>query len=253
MSEVNTQNLSGNRKLQSLAEIFNKIMSNYGNHLKLFGGSSIILNLAEQYGGAIEYRPTKDLDFYLYKGMKSREEVKAELEKAMENIIGYSTSVVDMKSGNFKVYFEDDVTGERFHADFQLESGIKYDGDDIATLDETLQKKLLLNLEKMDRRFKDIVDVMTILKYDYPEGLPKKKLLEILGDELNRIASFLTEENLESQINQAKKFKPQMINTDNVVEYANSFYELLSGLTSDDIREYDVFIRGKWQEGGCFD
>lgn len=249
MSESNMQNLLRNNRTKNLVKLFQEMMNRYGDHLKLFGGSSIIMNLAEQFPSPIEFRPTKDLDFYLYQGLQTREEVISGLKNALKKIDGYTIEVRDMRSGNLKVIFTSEDTDEKIHADLQFVSGLKYENDDIASLDETLQKKLLLNLEVLDRRFKDIVDVMTILKFDYPNGITKGKLLTFFDDDIARLETYLSVENLETQIVQAKKFKPQILNTDSVVEYANSFYELISGIASDDVMDYDLFIHGTWREG----
>jgi hypothetical protein len=222
-------------------------MQNYGDHLKLFGGSAVIMNLASQYQNTIEYRFTKDLDFYLYQGQKTRDDAIDELREALRGVNGYSVEVRDMRSGNARVIFTDTDTEEKIHADLQPVAGLKYDGDDIASLDELLRDKLILNIRIADRRFKDIVDVMTILKYDYSHGITKDKLLKFFEDDLHRLQSYLTEETLESQISQATKFKPQILNTDSVIEYANSFYELLAGVDSEDISSQGIFINGKWR------
>lgn len=54
MSESNMQNLLRNNRTKNLVKLFQEMMNRYGDHLKLFGGSSIIMNLAEQFPSPIE-------------------------------------------------------------------------------------------------------------------------------------------------------------------------------------------------------
>jgi hypothetical protein len=226
------------------------MMNRYGDHLKLIGGSSIIFQLAQKYGNTIEYRPTQDLDFDLYLAdIKTKEQAISEIVESLKGIEGFDVQLVDKGGASIKIYFTNQLTKEKVHVDIEVVSGYKFNGEDIASLEESLRKKIILNLEIVDRRFKDIVDVMSTLEYDYPSGITKRKILDLLEEHIDKLESYLTNETLEKQIELARKFKPKMLNAVRAEDYATAFYELIAGLNSDDVRDYDVFIRGKWQEG----
>jgi len=248
MMDLSNYKLPANKKLQQMAEVFELVMEKHGHYLKLQGGASVVFNLARNHK-SLDYRPTKDLDFYLYQAGRSWEEVRKDLEEDLKAIEGFEVDVRVNAKGNIRIFLVDKETNNKTQLDFEMISGLKQEDAGMASLDEILKKKLLLHVEQMDRRFKDVVDVMTILKYHYPEGITKKEITDLLGDEILELEKAVTPENLQSQIEQADKFKPKLLNDDRMVDYASSFFELLRGLRCKDLKDQDIFIRGKWCEG----
>lgn len=160
-------------------------LNDYGRHLTLVGAYSIFRQLKAQYVGFDENnRATNDLDFDLY-NLSLDETDYVFFQRALRSALGseFSVEFYPMKvrpksiTYSFNVGYRG-VSTKRLKIDFALMNGQK--SFDSQPLYISLATKLCLSAQIIDRRFKDKLDVITILRYLYRDGISKQELLTII-------------------------------------------------------------------------
>ena len=109
-------------------------------------------------------------------------------------------------------------------------------------INESIRDKFDLFMEHLDIEFKHLVDVIICINSDYPEGITKKQMLNLIDE------SKLIHPNLDILLHLASKFKPQELNGMKMEEYAIAFDTLVKGLIDDNTFEDDIFKNNKWYE-----
>lgn len=129
--------------------------------------------------------------------------------------------------------------------DFSLVNGKK--SFDCQPLYVSLATKLCLSAKLIDRRAKDKIDVVMLMRYLHPKGISKKDLLTLIkttGNTLELDGRWFTDDwhNLLS-----KSFKGFRGCSDDFIS-ATCFYIriLLTGLVRSEIPMHAMFYEGKW-------
>lgn len=179
-------------------------------------------------------RRTEDLDFD-YSGDMSYSEISHKIcNKLIEE--GYDANVVVCHGDEKRIKFN----GRKdLKIDITYQDGAEFDNT-MLTPKEMLQNKLRLKFILNDRRPKDLIDTQILINLYYPNGISKKELKELIGDDID-IKSFLTKEVIEGNYKQVRKFVPQKIGDYNVNEYVDSFVQMAKGLVNKDINNNKIF------------
>ena len=125
--------------------------------------------------------------------------------------------------------------------DIEFKSGNDIESN-IKNIDESIRDKFDLFMEHPDREFKHLVDVIICINSDYPEGITKKQMLNLIDE------SKLVQPKLETLLHLASKFKPQELNNMKMEDYAIAFDTLVKGLIDDNTLEEDLFKNNRWYE-----
>lgn len=218
-----------------------RILMDYDLKYCLKGGFDIkINNLLMDDKNKINTRPTKDIDFNWWDDRVSDERKMIEELVNLYKENGYDASYRPIPKG-YRIEFEN--TKERMHIDV-IKEQIEYEGS--TTLKDVLKMKLNLKLEVTDKRFKDLVDILTIIRIKYPNGISKKELLEMIN--INDIDKFLNKESIEKSLKEAKKFHPKTLNDMSMEQHLDSFISLLQGIKSSKLSEdYHFYPTGEWR------
>ncbi len=106
---------------------------------------------------------------------------------------------------------------------------------------KNMHDKLPLAMAVKDRGFKNVVDVITCLLSEYPNGITKQSLLNIAENKVVAV-------NIENLLDLAEKFKPNTLNGLTMQEHAIWFDTMISGLLDSRIAPDAIFKDGKWLE-----
>ena len=85
---------------------------------------------------------------------------------------------------------------------------------------------------------------MFLINIGYPNRIKKSELKKLIKNK--DIKSFIDLSNLENNIIQAKKFKPKSINNKNMEDYVDDFFNMISGISDNEIDDNNIFQDGKW-------
>ena len=227
-------------------------LNDYGRHLTLVGAYSIFRQLKSQYVGFDENnRATNDLDFDLY-NLSLNETDYVFFQRALRSALGieYSVEFFPMKvrpksiTYSFKVEYRGVVT-KRLKIDFALMNGQK--SFDSQPLYISLATKLCLSAQMIDRRFKDKLDVITILRYLYKDGISKQELLTIIkrtGNTLDVDERWFSSDWFD--LVKASQNKFEGVTESQLVTSAFQVRNLVTGLLSNTIPLNAKFYGGKW-------
>ena len=227
-------------------------LNDYGRHLTLVGAYSIFRQLRAQYVGFDENnRATNDLDFDLY-NLSLDETDYVFFQRALRSALGSEFSVefypmkVRPKSVTylFKVGYRG-VSTKRLKIDFALMNGQK--SFDSQPLYISLATKLCLSAQIIDRRFKDKLDVITILRYLYREGISKQELLTIIkrtGNTLEVDERWFSSEWFD--LVKASQNNFEGVSESLLMTSTFQVRNLITGLISDKVPMQAKFYGGKW-------
>ena len=227
-------------------------LNNYGHHLTLIGAYSIFRQLRSQYVGFDDNsRTTDDLDFNLY-NLSFDETDYIMFQRALRSALGVEYSIyfyalkVRPKSitYSFRVSYRG-IQTRKLKIDFSLVNGEK--SFDCQPLYVSLATKLCLSAKLIDRRAKDKIDVVMLVRYLHPKGISKRDLLTIIrttGNTLELDSRWFTDDCYNLLI---KSFKGFRGSSDDFIS-ATCFYIriLLTGLVRDEIPMNAIFYEGKW-------
>lgn len=227
-------------------------LNNYGHHLTLVGAYSIFRQLKSQYVGFEENsRTTDDLDFNLY-NLSLNETDYILFQRALRSALGkeYNIDFYSLKirpksiTYSFRVSYRG-IQTRKMKIDFSMVNGEK--SFDCQPLYVSLATKLCLSAKLIDRRAKDKIDVVMLMRYLHPKGISKKDLLTLIKTTDNTLeldGRWFTDDwhNLLS-----KSFKGFRGCSDDFIS-ATCFYIriLLTGLVRDEIPMNAMFYEGKW-------
>lgn len=227
-------------------------LNNYGNHFTLVGAYSIFRQLKSQYVGFEENsRTTDDLDFNLY-NLSLDETDYILFQRALSSALGkeYNIDFYSLKvrpksiTYSFRVSYRG-IQTRKMKIDFSLVNGEK--SFDCQPLYVSLATKLCLSAKLIDRRAKDKIDVVMLMRYLHPKGISKKDLLTLIKTTDNTLeldGRWFTDDwhNLLS-----KSFKGFRGCSDDFIS-ATCFYIriLLTGLVRSEIPVHAMFYEGKW-------
>lgn len=150
----------------------------YGQYLTLVGAHSIYRQLNTQFEGFDEdSRTTEDLDFDLYNLSLSITDYTL-FQRALRSALGddYVIDFYTIKTRprsitySFRVSYRG-IQTRKLKIDFSLASGKKL--HDCQPLPVSLAKKLCLSAKLIDRRAKDKIDIVMLVKYLHPKGISK--------------------------------------------------------------------------------
>ena len=118
---------------------------------------------------------------------------------------------------------------------------------DCQPLPVSLAKKLCLSAKLVDRRAKDKIDVVMLMKYLYYKGISKKELLSLIsasGNTLEVDPRWFTEEGYDLVKRSFKGFRGC---TEEFISTSIFFVRILvTGLVKDEIPLHAKFYEGKW-------
>lgn len=227
-------------------------LNNCGRHLTLVGAYSIFRQLRSQYIGFDENsRTTDDLDFNLY-NLSLNETDYILFQRALSSALGkeYNIDFYSLKirpksiTYSFRVSYRG-IQTRKMKIDFSLVNGEK--SFDCQPLYVSLATKLCLSAKLIDRRDKDKINVVMLMRYLHPKGISKKDLLTLIKTTDNTLeldGRWFTNDwhNLLS-----KSFKGFRGCSDDFIS-ATCFYIriLLTGLVRSEIPVHSMFYEGKW-------
>lgn len=224
----------------------------YGQYLILVGAHSIYKQLNAQFEGFDEdSRTTEDLDFDLY-NISLTEEDYILFQRALSSALG-NEYVIDFYSikarqnsitYSFRVSYRG-IQTHKLKVDFSLTSGKRL--YDCQPLPVSLAKKLCLSAKLVDRRAKDKIDVVMLMKYLYPKGISKKDLLSLIqatGNTLEVDERWFSEEGYGLV---KRSFKGFRVCSEEFISASIFFVRILvTGLVRDEIPLHAKFYEGKW-------
>lgn len=224
----------------------------YGQYLTLVGAHSIYKQLNAQFKGFDEdSRTTEDLDFDLY-NISLTEEDYILFQRALSSALGnaYVIDFYTIKTRQNSITYSLRVSyrgiqTRKLKIDFSLTSGKKL--YDCQPLPVSLAKKLCLSAKLVDRRAKDKIDVVMLMKYLHPKGISKKDLLSLIsvsGDALEVDQRWLTVEGY----NLVKRSFRGFRGCSEEFISASIFYVrvLVTGLVRSEVPLHATFHEGKW-------
>lgn len=106
-----------------------------------------------------------------------------------------------------------------------------------------MKSKLITFMKHSDRGFKNVVDVIICIMSDYPNGITKQTISDVLGGDMELLHPI----ELDALISLSKSFAPHMLNGLTMEEYASHFYILTKGLMLDSVPGEAVFCQGEWR------
>ena len=164
----------------------------YGQYLTLVGAHSIYKQLNAQFEGFDEdSRTTEDLDFDLYNLSLSITDYTL-FQRALRSALGdgYVIDFYTIKTRqnsitySFRVSYKG-IQTRKLKIDFALVKGEK--SFDCQPLYVSLATKLCLSAKLVDRRAKDKIDLVMLMRYLHPKGISKKDLLTLIKTTVNTL------------------------------------------------------------------
>ena len=224
----------------------------YGQYLTLVGAHSIYKQLNAQFKGFDEdSRTTEDLDFDLY-NISLTEEDYILFQRALSSALGnaYVIDFYTIKTRqnsitySFRVSYKG-IQTRKLKIDFSLTSGNRL--YDCQPLPISLAKKLCLSAKLVDRRAKDKIDVVMLMKYLYSKGISKKDLLNLIqatGNTLEVDERWFTAEGYDLVKRSFKGFRGC---SEEFISASIFFVRILvTGLVKDEIPAHAMLYEGKW-------
>lgn len=227
-------------------------LNNYGHHLTLIGAYSIFRQLKAQYHKFDENsRTTEDLDFNLY-NLSLDETDYIRFQRALSSALGVDYNIdfysLKVRSNTITYSFRVSYMGiqtPKLKIDFALVKGEK--SFDCQPLPVSLAKKLCLSAKLIDRRAKDKIDVVMLMKYLHSKGISKKDLLSLIsasGDTLEVDQRWFTAEGYDLVKRSFKGFRGC---SEEFISASIFFVRILvTGLVKDEIPMHAMFYNGKW-------
>lgn len=227
-------------------------LNNYGHHLTLIGAYSIFRQLGSQHYSFNENsRTTDDLDFNLY-NLSLDETDYILFQRALRSALGidYNIDFYALKvrprsiTYSFRVSYKG-IQTRKLKIDFGLVNGEK--SFDCQPLYISLATKLCLSAKLVDRRAKDKLDLVMLVRYLHPKGISKKDLLTLIkttGNTLELDERWFTEEGVNLLSDSFSSFR----GSSKEFIKASSFYVriLITGLVRNEIPLHAMFYEGKW-------
>lgn len=224
----------------------------YGQYLTLVGAHSIYKQLNALFKGFNEdSRTTEDLDFNLY-NISLTEEDYILFQRSLSSVLGndyvfdfyYIKTRQNSITYSFRVSYRG-IQTRKLKIDFSLTSGKRL--YDCQPLPVSLAKKLCLSAKLVDRRAKDKIDVVMLMKYLYSKGISKSDLLTLIkatGNTLELDERWLTVEGY----NLVKRSFRGFRGCSEEFISASIFYVrvLVTGLIRNEIPLHATFHEGKW-------
>ena len=224
----------------------------YGQYLTLVGAHSIYKQLNAQFKGFDEdSRTTEDLDFNLY-NISLTETDYVLFQRALQSALG-DDYVIDFytiktRPGSVTYSFRVSYRGiqtRKLKLDFSLTSGKKL--YDCQPLPVSLATKLCLSAKLVDRRAKDKIDLVMLMRYLHPKGISKKDLLTLIkttGNTLELDERWFTVEGY----NLVKRSFRGFRGCSEEFISASIFYVrvLVTGLVRSEVPLHATFHEGKW-------
>lgn len=224
----------------------------YGQYLTLVGAHSIYKQLKAQFEGFDEdSRTTEDLDFDLYNISLTGEDY-ALFQRALQSALGdgYVIDFYSIKTRprsvtySFRVSYRG-IQTRKLKIDFSLTSGKKL--YDCQPLPVSLANKLCLSAKLVDRRAKDKIDVVMLMKYLYFKGISKRGLLNLIqatGDTLEVDERWFTAEGYDLVKRSFKGFRGC---SEEFISASIFFVRILvTGLVRSEVPLHATFHEGKW-------
>ena len=227
-------------------------LDNYGHHLTLIGAYSIFRQLRAQYVGFDENsRTTEDLDFNLY-NLSLDETDYILFQRALRSALGvdYIIDFYSLKvrpstiTYSFRVSHRG-IQTKKLKIDFALVRGEK--SFDCQPLYVSLATKLCLSAKLVDRRSKDKIDLVMLMRYLHPKGISKKDLLTLIrttGNTLKVDERWFSEEVYNLLVKSFSGFRGC---SSEFISAASIYVRvLITGLVRDEIPLHAIFYEGKW-------
>lgn len=227
-------------------------LNNYGHHLTLIGAYSIFRQLRAQYVGFDENsRTTEDLDFNLY-NLSLDETDYILFQRALRSALGvdYIIDFYSLKvrpstiTYSFRVSHRG-IQTKKLKIDFALVRVEK--SFDCQPLYVSLATKLCLSAKLVDRRSKDKIDLVMLMRYLHPKGISKKDLLTLIrttGNTLKVDERWFSEEGYNLLVNSFSGFRGC---SSEFISAASIYVRvLITGLVRDEIPLHAIFYEGKW-------
>lgn len=224
----------------------------YGQYLTLVGAHSIYKQLNAQFEGFDEgSRTTEDLDFDLYNLSLSITDYTL-FQRALRSALGddYVIDFYTIKTRPRSITYSFRVScrgiqTRKLKIDFSLTTGKKL--HDCQPLPVSLVKKLCLSAKLVDRRAKDKIDLVMLMRYLHPKGISKKDLLTLIkatGNTLELDERWLTVEGY----NLVKRSFRGFRGCSEEFISASIFYVrvLVTGLVRSEVPLHATFHEGKW-------
>ena len=208
----------------------------------LEGAYSLYINNLLFGQNSSNVRKTKDLDFSIKNKDHFPEILKEWSELNHFKIINKKQT----KEGNFKIRLEVPSIEQINIVNIDIVFSKQVEEKSVSGYNIILKEKLNLKLRLMDRRLKDLIDVVLGFRNFYPDGITKEEILSMIENH-RQIVDVCNKENFESCISQAKSFNPKTISGISIEEYVSEFFSMLEGLTDNNIRDDFVFINGYWE------
>lgn len=227
-------------------------LNNYGHHLTLIGAYSIFRQLKTQYHKFDENsRTTEDLDFNLY-NLSFDETDYIRFQRALISALGVGYNIdfysLKVRSSTVTYSFRVSYMGiqtPKLKIDFALVKGEK--SFDCQPLYVSLATKLCLSAKLVDRRAKDKIDLVMLMRYLHPKGISKKDLLTLIkttGNTLKLDERWFTVEGY----NLVKRSFRGFRGCSEEFISASIFYVrvLVTGLVRSEVPLHATFHEGKW-------
>lgn len=224
----------------------------YGQYLTLVGAHSIYKQLNVQFEGFNEdSRTTEDLDFDLY-DISLTENDYVLFQKALRSALGdgYVIDFYTIKTRprsitySFRVSYKG-IQTRKLKIDFSLTSGKRL--YNCQPLPVSLVKKLCLSAKLVDRRAKDKIDVVILMKYLYGKGISKEELLSLISATGNSLEVDQHWFNTEGYDLVKRSFKGFRGCSEEFISASIFFVRVLvTGLVKDEIPLHAIFYNGKW-------
>ena len=227
-------------------------LNNYGHHLTLIGAYSIFRQLRAQYVGFDENsRTTEDLDFNLY-NLSLDETDYILFQRSLRSALGvdYIIDFYSLKvrpstiTYSFRVSHRG-IQTKKLKIDFALVRGEK--SFDCQPLYVSLATKLCLSAKLVDRRSKDKIDLVMLMRYLHPKGISKKDLLTLIrttGNTLKVDERWFSEEGYNLLVKSFSGFRGC---SSEFISAASIYVRvLITGLVRDEIPLHAIFYEGKW-------
>ena len=224
----------------------------YGQYLTLVGAHSIYKQLNAQFEGFNEdSRTTEDLDFDLY-NLSLTEDDYVLFQRALRSALGdgyvinfYSIKTRPMSiTYSFRVSYRG-IQTRKLKIDFSLTNGKRL--YDCQPLPVSLAKKLCLSAKLVDRRAKEKIDVVMLVKYFYDKGISKEDLLSLIsasGNTLEVDERWFTTDGYDLVKRSFKGFRGC---SEEFISASIFFVRILvTGLVKDEIPLHAKFYEGKW-------
>lgn len=249
-------------KSELIKHTLNMIVEMFANtpsisyRLRLIGAFALYYNLENIGVSSPKFRVTKDLDFDYFGSEITENDYRVFKQGLAANVsarLGAKVEFRPLTSRPKSATFKFKVTKGKVTTDW-LKVDLSYVGHQptkfINSLQDSLVQKLKVSFDKVDRRFKDKIDLFLLLQTLYPNGVRKGDILNLLNANGVNVAlnpDWYTREGYDLLIRAATALKPDgASSTISNVDVAKVIRQFIIGLDDPSVNLNWIFKNGGW-------